>query len=171
MSAPLLSSVPATITVFPGTAINERELIITRMIDAPREQVFEAWTDPLQFMRWWGPHGMTTPLCEMDLRPGGIFRTIMRAPDGTEYPTKGVFLEIARPERIVFSDAFEPGFQPAADPFMTAIVTFEDLDGRTKYTARALHKSVSDREKHQHMGFYQGWSESLDRLVNCLAKL
>ncbi|MEO7413643.1 MAG: SRPBCC family protein [Opitutaceae bacterium] len=170
MSAQTLSSVAAAIAVYPGTAIDERELIISRIIDAPREQVFQAWTDPTQLARWWGPHGMTTPFCEMDLRPGGAFRTLMRAPDGSEYPTKGVFLEITPPERIVFSDAFEPGFQPAVDPFITAIVTFEDFDGRTKCTARALHKSVSDREKHQQMGFHQGWSESLDRLVTCLVK-
>jgi uncharacterized protein YndB with AHSA1/START domain len=159
------------VTPFPGTPIDQRELVISRIIDAPRREVFEAWTDPRRLAQWWGPHGMTTPVCEIDLRPGGIFRTVMRAPDGTEYPTKGVFIEIVPPERIVFSDAFEPGFQPAAEPFVTAIVTFEELGGKTKYTARALHKSSLDRERHRQMGFYQGWSESLDRLAACLAKL
>jgi uncharacterized protein YndB with AHSA1/START domain len=164
------SAFPA-ISVFPGTAINPRELIISRIIDAPREAVFKAWTDPQQLALWWGPHGMTTPVCEMDLRPGGIFRTVMRAPDGTEYPTRGVFLEIVPPERIVFTDAFEPGFQPAIEPFVTAIITFEELVDRTKYTTRALHKSIADCERHQQMGFHQGWSESLDRLVACLSKI
>jgi uncharacterized protein YndB with AHSA1/START domain len=170
MHARTLAPVIPALSVFPGTAVNDRELVISRIIDAPREEVFKAWIDPRQLAQWWGPYGMSTPVCEMDLRPGGVFRTVMRAPDGTEYPTKGVFLEIVPPERIVFSDAFEPGFQPVAEPFMTAIITFEALDDRTRYTARALHKSVSDREKHQHMGFYQGWNESLDRLSACLAK-
>lgn len=160
----------ASVTLFPGLPVNPRELVISRIIDAPRERVYRAWTDPRQLARWWGPHGMTTPVCEMDLRPGGVFRTVMRAPDGTEYPTKGVFLEIVSPERIVFSDAFEPGFQPAVEPFMTAIVTFEAWGGKTKHTARALHKSSADRERHRQMGFHQGWSESFDRLVTCLAK-
>ncbi|MGH2625640.1 MAG: SRPBCC domain-containing protein [Anaerolineales bacterium] len=115
----------------PATPSSDRELVISRIIDAPRERVFEAWTKELP--QWWGPHGMTTPVCEMDLRPGGVFRTVMRAPDGTEYPTKGVFLE-------------------------------------TKYTARALHWTVANREKHEQMGFHQGWGESLDRLVALVTK-
>jgi uncharacterized protein YndB with AHSA1/START domain len=95
----------------------------------------------------------------------------MRAPDGTEYPTKGVFLEVVAPERIVFTDAYAPGWEPAGDPFFTAIITFEALpDGKTRYTARALHWTVANREKHEQMGFHQGWGESLDRLVALVAK-
>jgi uncharacterized protein YndB with AHSA1/START domain len=142
----------------------ELELSLSRIVAAPRERVFRAWTT--QFPLWWGPHGMTTPFCEMDLRPGGVFRTVMRAPDGTEYPTKGVFLEVVAPERIVFTDAFGPGWLPDPDAFLTAITTFEDLGGnRTQYTARALHWTVANRKKHEKMGFHQGWGESLDRLV------
>lgn len=170
MNAKKQMTADAVLAPFPGVTVNQRELIVSRILDAPREQVFAAWTDPRQLAEWWGPHGMTTPVCEVDLRPGGLFRTVMRAPDGTEYPAKGVFIEIVPPERLVFSDAFEPGFQPAVEPFMTAIVTFENWGGKTKCTARALHKSSADREKHQHMGFHQGWSESLDRLASCLAK-
>src|SRR5690349_6661565 len=88
---------------------NDRELVISRIIDAPREHVFRVWTTRLP--EWWGPHGMTTPVCEMDLRSGGIFRTVMRASDGTEYPTRGVFLEVVVPERIVFTDAFDLGWE------------------------------------------------------------
>jgi uncharacterized protein YndB with AHSA1/START domain len=109
---------------------------------------------------------MTTPVCEMDLRPGGIFRTVMRAPDGQEYPTKGVFLEVVEPERIVFTNAYVPGWEPAPDLFFTAIMTFEALPGgKTRYTARALHWTVESRRQHEQMGFHQGWGESLDRLV------
>jgi uncharacterized protein YndB with AHSA1/START domain len=160
---------PPALSIFPGTSIDPRELVISRIIDASCERVFKAWTDPRQLALWWGPHGMATPVCEMDLRPGGIFRTVMRAPDGTEYPTRGVFLEVVPPERLVFTDAFEPGFQPATEPFVTAIVTFDDLDDRARHTVRALHKSVADCERHQQMGFHQGWSESLDRLSSFLA--
>lgn len=153
----------------PAVARTSRELVLTRILDAPHERVFQAWTTRLS--EWWGPHGMTTPFCEMDLRPGGVFRTVMRAPDGTEYPTSGVFLEVTANERIVFTDAFAPGWEPVPDPFFTAITTFEALPGgRTRYTARALHWTVENRKKHEQMGFYQGWGESLDRLEVLLAK-
>ena len=147
---------------------SDRELAISRIIDAPRERVFKAWTTRLP--EWWGPHGMTTPFCEMDLRPGGVFRTVMRAPDGSEYPTKGVFLEVVENERIVFTDAYGPGWDPSPEIFFTAVTTFEALpDGKTRYTARALHWTVENRQKHEAMGFHHGWGESLDRLVVLLA--
>ena len=80
----------------------DHQLVISRLIDAPRNKVFRAWTEPKVLAQWWGPHGMTTPECEMDLWVGGQFRTLMRAPDGSEYPTSGVFLEIQAPRRLVF---------------------------------------------------------------------
>jgi uncharacterized protein YndB with AHSA1/START domain len=145
-------------------AASDLKLVITRDIPAPPDRVFRAWTT--QLSQWWGPHGMTTPFCEMDLRPGGIFRTVMRAPDGAEYLTKGVFLEIVPNERIVFTDAFGPGWVPDPDAFFTAIISFDPLPGgKTKYTARALHWTVCNREKHDKLGFHQGWGESLDRLA------
>lgn len=152
------------------TTVGERELLLSRIIDAPRERVFDAWTRHLP--EWWGPHGMSTPVCEMDLRPGGVFRTVMRAPDGTEYPTRGIFIEVVLPERIVFTDAFDPGWIPHPDAFFTAIVSFEALPGgRTRYTARALHWTAGNCAKHEKMGFQQGWGESLDRLVSCVQRL
>jgi uncharacterized protein YndB with AHSA1/START domain len=144
--------------------ISERELILSRDVDVPRERLFKTWTTQLPL--WWGPHGTTTPVCEMDLRPGGLFRTIMRAPDGTEFSTRGVFLEVVENERIVFTDAYGPGWSPAPDIFFTAITTFEEIPGgRTNYTVRAVHWTAANREKHEKMGFHQGWGESLDRLV------
>lgn len=148
----------------------ERELSLARVIDAPPTRVFSTWTG--RFREWWGPHGMTTPHCEMDLRPGGVFRTVMRAPDGTEYPTRGVFLEVIPGERIVFTDAFDPGWQPHPDIFFTAITTFEPLaGGRTTLTARALHWTAGCRARHEQMGFEQGWGESLDRLAAIAGRL
>lgn len=145
------------------------ELVLTRLIDAPRERVYEAWTRHLP--AWWGPHGMTTPVCEMDLRPGGSFHTVMRAEDGTEYSTHGVFLEVVPNERIVFTDAYVDAWTPSAKPFMTAITTFADEDGKTRYTARALHWSEEDRKAHEAMGFEDGWGQSADRFEAVVAKL
>lgn len=143
---------------------SDRELVLTRIIDASAKRLFTAWTT--QLPQWWGPHGMTTPFCELDLRPGGRFYAIMRAADGTEYPTRGVFLEVVENERIVFTDAFEPGWVPSPTIFLTAITTFEALpEGGCRCTARARHWTVEDRFKHEKMGFYQGWGESLDRLA------
>jgi uncharacterized protein YndB with AHSA1/START domain len=156
-------------TLPPANATTGRELVISRLINAPRERVYEAWTT--QLPRWWGPHGMTTPVCEMDLRPGGQFRTVMRAPDGTEYPTRGVFLEVVAPERIVFTDAFHPGWAPNPALFFTAITTFERAGaGRTNCIARALHWTVASRQEHEQMGFHQGWGESLDRLARLVSQ-
>lgn len=147
-----------------ASAVSDLELKITRVIAASPARLYQAWTR--QLAQWWGPHGMTTPFCEMDLRAGGVFRTLMRAPDGAEYPTKGVFLEVVENERIVFTDAYAEGWIPCPNPFFTCITTFEALPrGRTRYTARALHWTVASREQHEQMGFHKGWGESLDRLV------
>lgn len=142
------------------------ELSISRLIDAPRRRVFRAWTDPELLKLWWGPHGMTTPECTMQLWPGGVFSTLMRAQDGSEYPSQGVFLEIEAPRRIVFTDAFLPGWVPAAKPFMTGVVTLDDVHGKTRYSASAWHWNEQDQASHEAMGFHQGWNESLDRLVD-----
>lgn len=137
--------------------------MLSRCIDAPRQRVFHVWTQRLP--EWWGPYGMTVPICEIELRAGGVFRTVMRAPDGAEYATRGVFLDVVPPERIAFTDAFDPGWVPAPGVFFTGIVTFEALGAGTLYTARARHWTAANCRRHAEMGFYQGWSESLERLV------
>lgn len=155
---------PATST---ATA-TERDLVLTRLIEASRDRVFAAWTQRLA--NWWGPHGTITTLCEMDLRPGGVFRTVLRAADGTEYPTSGVFLEVVPPERIVFTDAFERGWSPSSEPFFTAVIALDAVaEHRTRCTIRARHWTIANRERHERMGFYQGWGECLDRLASHLA--
>ena len=107
-----------------------RELTITRVIDAPREAVFEAWTDPQQMARWWGPNGFTNPVCEMDAKPGGAMRIVMRAPDGVDYPMSGVFQEIAAPDRLVFAAAAE---DHAGNPLLewVSTVSFAEDGGKT----------------------------------------
>lgn len=146
------------------------ELSLTRLIDVPRAKVFRAWTDPELLKQWWGPHGMTTPECEMQLWVGGLFRTLMRAPDGAEYPTQGVYLEIVAPRRIVFTDAFGPGWVPSPKAFMTAVVQLDDEHGKTRYTATAMHWSEADRQAHENMGFHDGWGQSLDRLISLVTE-
>lgn len=140
------------------------ELKITRLIDAPRERIFEAWTDPTQLVQWWAPKPIITTDFEIDPRTGGIFRSVMRAPDGTEYPTMGIFLEVVKPERIVTTDAYLPGWIPAEKPFMTAVITFEEEDGKTRYTASARHWNAEDKKVHEDMGFEEGWGTCLDQL-------
>jgi len=84
----------------------EREIVITRVFDAPRDRVFKAWTEPERVMRWGGPNGFTTPVCKIDLRPGGVFHNCMRSPEGRDFWSKGVYREIVAPERIVCTDFF-----------------------------------------------------------------
>src|SRR2546425_388107 len=115
---------------------SERELVITRVFDAPRDLVWKAWTDPKHVAQWWGPMGFTTKVPELDLRPGGRWRYIMTGPDGIEYPVKGVFREVVPFERIVTTDEFDEGFQqPVATDLPSGIVvtcTFGDLGGKTR---------------------------------------
>ena len=82
----------------------ERVLVIERVFDAPRGLVFKAWTEPRRLAQWWGPKGFTNPVCEIDARPGGTLRIVMRAPDGAEHPMKGVLREVIEPERLVFTN-------------------------------------------------------------------
>jgi uncharacterized protein YndB with AHSA1/START domain len=141
------------------------DLVLTRVIDVPRRLVWKAWTEPEHLKKWWSPAPVRTTECEMDLRPGGVFRTLMVGPDGTKYPTSGIFLEVVEQERIAFTDALEAGFRPAQNPFFSAIITLEEHEGGTRYTARALHKNQEDRDKHEEMGFHQGWGKALEQLV------
>lgn len=148
-----------------NTDAEQLDLSLTRIVDLPRERLWQAWTSPEHVKKWWAPAPLITLECEMDLEPGGAFRTVMQAPDGTRYPVEGCFLEIVPCSRLVFTDALDAGFRPAREPFFTAVITLEDLGGRTRYTARALHRTPADRRKHEDMGFHQGWGKCLDQLV------
>jgi uncharacterized protein YndB with AHSA1/START domain len=141
------------------------DLVLERFVDVPRELVWEAWTRPEHLKKWFAPAPWTTTECEIDLRPGGMFRTVMRSPEGEEFPGEGCYLEIVERERLVWTDALLPGYRPSPQPFFTAILTLEDHAGGTKYTARALHKDDADRKRHEDMGFHSGWSQCLEQLV------
>lgn len=151
--------------------VPERELVLTRIIDAPREKLFKAWTDPELVKQWFAPLPWTTSAAELDVRPGGTAMVVMRGPDGNEYPNPGVYLEVVENERLVFTDAFTKAWEPSEKPFMTAIVTFEDIGGKTRYTARARHWTVADREAHEKMGFHEGWGQCADQLAALVAKI
>lgn len=141
------------------------DLVLTRIVAVPRQLVWRAWTEPKHLVKWFTPAPWSTIDCEIDLRPGGIFRTVMRSPDGKEFPNVGCYLDVVKYERLTWTDALAPGYRPAIAPFMTAILTLEDCEGGTRYTARALHKDDADRQKHADMGFTHGWGKALDQLV------
>jgi uncharacterized protein YndB with AHSA1/START domain len=151
---------------------SDRELVLTRIIDAPRAKVFRAWTDPELLKQWFAPLPYTTPVAELDVRPGGANLVVMRSPEGKDMPNRGVYLEVAENERLVFTDAYTNAWQPSQKPFMTVILTFEDIGGgKTKYTARVRHWTVADREAHEKMGFHGGWGLCTDQLAALVAKL
>ncbi len=151
--------------------ISERELVLTRLIDAPREKLFKAWTDPALLKQWFAPRPYTTPVAELDVRPGGASLIVMQGPDGTQIPCPGVYLDVVENERLVFTDAYTSAWEPSGKPFMTAIITFEDEGGKTRYTARVRHWTVADRETHEKMGFHEGWGQCAGQLAELAARL
>ena len=156
-------------TALSGTA-SDRELVISRIIDAPRERVFKAWTEPQLLKQWFAPLPYTTPVAELDVRPGGANLIVMRGPDGNDLPNRGVYLEVVKNEKLVITDAYTEAWEPSEKPFMTVIVTFENEGGKTKYTARVRHWTVADRETHEKMGFHQGWGQCADQLATLVTK-
>ena len=143
-----------------------RDLVLERVIEAPRETLFKAWTDPELMKQWFVPKPWTLSRVETDVRTGGASLIVMRSPEGQEFPNKGVYLEVVPNERLVFTDAYTAGWQPSDNPFMTVIVTFDDLgQGRTKYTAVCQHWTDANREKHEQMGFHQGWATCAEQLA------
>jgi len=133
------------------------DLVLERVIDVPRDLVWAAWTRPEHVKKWFTPAPWTVADCEIDLRPGGIFRTVMRSPDGEEFPNIGCYLEIIPNERLIWTDALLPGYRPSENPFFTAIITLEARGNGTRYTALAVHRDEAGRRKHEEMGFHDGW--------------
>ncbi|HZB55771.1 MAG TPA: SRPBCC family protein [Reyranella sp.] len=149
----------------------DRELVLTRLINAPRAKVYRAWTDPELLKQWFAPKPYTTPIVEIDVRPGGSAYFVMRGPDGKDLPNRGVYLEVVPNEKLVSTDAYVKAWEPSEKPFMTLILTFEDEGGKTRYTARVRHWTVADREAHEKMGFHEGWGLCTDQLEALVAKI
>jgi uncharacterized protein YndB with AHSA1/START domain len=140
----------------------DREIVLTRVLDAPREQVFDAWTDPVEVAKWWGPNGFTSTIRKMDVRPGGVWQLIMHGPDGTDYHNRSIYVEVVRPSRLVFDHASGPKFR------MT--VTFEDLGGKTLLTMQHLFPTAAERDQCvQAFGAVEGGKQTLARLAAFLS--
>jgi uncharacterized protein YndB with AHSA1/START domain len=144
----------------------ERELVITRVIDAPRALVFKAWTQPEQVARWWGPKGYTTISCQMDIRPRGAYRVCMRSPQGVDHWKQGVYREIAPPERIVFTFAWEDAKGKPGHELLTT-VTFVEQDGKTKLTLHQVNFETTER-RDDHRG---GWTSCLERFADYITTI
>ncbi|GMU78590.1 MAG: hypothetical protein AMXMBFR46_13850 [Acidimicrobiia bacterium] len=145
----------------------ERDLVLTREVDVPPAAVWEAWTEPERVKLWFTPRPWQTTDCEIDLRPGGIFRTVMRGPDGEEGGGTGCFLEVLHEERLVWTGALGPGFRPNPPEEMafTAIISLVPTAGGTRYTAAVMHAEAASARRHEEMGFFDGWGAALDQLV------
>lgn len=159
--------------------VAERSFTLTRWIDAPRERVWRAWTDPRELAAWWGPHGYTNPVVKADFRPGGELRILMRSPENVDFPMVGEFIAIEPPSRLVFTDDISDNApaewrarldrnrpsQPAGSPLrMVVEVTFEERDGGTLLTVTDTFVSDEDRDAIMRDGAVSGWSESMERL-------
>jgi uncharacterized protein YndB with AHSA1/START domain len=147
------------------TETRGRDLVLTRVIDAPPAKVYEAWTNPEKLKTWFAPKPWTITAVNMDIRSGGASLVTMRSPDGQEFPMPGQFLEVVPNKRLVFTDAFTGAWQPSEKPFMTVTVDFEDVGGKTRYTAVVKHWTEADREAHEKMGFHVGWPICAEQLA------
>lgn len=146
----------------------ETEVTLSRLIDAPRERVFEAWTDARQLAEWWGPRNFTNPVCEADPRPGGSLYIVMRGPDGTDYPMSGAFREVVAPERLVLVEIAE---DQDGSPLLegNTTVTFAEKDGKTRLTVTTHAVARTALGAEMLKGMEQGWAQSLDRLEDAFA--
>jgi len=144
----------------------ELDLVLERTVDVAPALIWKAWTEPEHLVKWFTPAPWKTIHCEIDLRPGGIFRTVMESPEGVEQDNgAGCYLEVIEHRRLVFTDALGPGFRPQGGGFFTAIITLTPEGAGTRYTVVARHGSSSARDSHEEMGFSAGWSTALDQLV------
>lgn len=152
--------------------MSNHELTLTRVIEVPPEKLYRCWTEAALLKQWFCPKPYTVCHAELDVRPGGASHIVMRSPEGTEIPCPGVYLEVVPNKKIVSTDAYTSGWEPSEKPFMTAIITFEDLgDGRTRYNAIARHWSEEDKKSHEEMGFHEGWGKAADQLAELAATL
>lgn len=149
----------------------ELDLLLERVTDVPADFIWAAWTQPELIKRWFTPAPWTTTHCEIDLRPGGIFSTVMRSPEGGVIENIGCVLEVVPNQRLVWTGALGPGFRPrpASEqiPFLfTAVIELKPRNGKTDYTVAVLHGDAVSRNKHEAMRFHHGWGAAFDQLVS-----
>lgn len=145
----------------PAEEFADREIVITRVFDAPRELVWNAWTDPKQIVRWWGPRGFITTIHEMDVRPGGVWKSTMHGPDGTDYPSQSVFVEVVKPERIVYSLGGARKVSPAIN------LRRRGVSKRKATRPNSLYECSSHRPRCANMspGRMESWKAETRRLI------
>lgn len=154
-----------------------KDVVITRIFDAPRDRVWKAWTEPEIMKRWWGPKSFTAPFVRIDLRVGGEYLNSMRSPEGQDFWSKGVFKEVVAPERLVMTDSFADekgntvppshyGFSEKRPQEMLIKVLFEEAEGKTKLILR--HSGIEGMNETDVENMRQGWSESFDKLAESL---
>jgi uncharacterized protein YndB with AHSA1/START domain len=143
------------------------DLVLEREVDVPPQLVWACWTTPEHLKKWFAPRPYETIDCEIDLRPGGIFRAVMRSPEGEVMDDgNGCILEVVENRRLTWTSALGPGFRPVASDFpFTAVVSMEPAGSGTRYRAVAVHGSPELRKQHEEMGFHEGWGTVLDQLV------
>ncbi|MFA6014718.1 MAG: SRPBCC family protein [Gallionellaceae bacterium] len=150
------------------------DLGFERIVDVPKELIWKAWTQPAHLMPWFCPVPWKVVECEIDLRPGGLFRTVMRSPEGQQFPGDGCYLEVVENEKLTWTNALLPGFRPVAagaqtdstvDFKFTATIILENHGMGTRYIASVRHGDEAACKQHEAMGFYEGWSIALDQLV------
>jgi len=145
---------------------NDRDLVLTRDIAATPSQLYRCWTEPELIRQWFCPAPWSVSRAEADVRPGGSSLIVMNGPNGEVHPNPGVYLEVVPGKRLVVTDAYTAAWEPSAKPFITIVLTFDDIgEGRTRYTALVRHWTVEDREAHEEMGFHQGWGICTDQLA------
>ena len=161
-----------TLTYQPNSKL---DLSFTRVVDVPRSLVWRAWTEPELLMPWFCPVPWKTIACEIDLRPGGAFRTTMQSPEGSEHPNAGCYLDVVSEEKLVWTNALEPRYRPRTmaaacgsddgEFLFTAMVELADEGQGTRYTATVMHADEAGCNKHAAMGFEAGWGTALDQMV------
>jgi uncharacterized protein YndB with AHSA1/START domain len=152
----------------PAMGLTVREVVLRRIVDAPRAVVFRAWTDPAQLAQWWGPHGFTNPVCEADVRVGGAWHIVMRAPDGTDYPCGGVYREVVEGQRLVFTNvATDTAGKPVLEGLTKA--EFSDDGGKTRLTVWTRMTALVPGGVPMLQGMEIGWTQTLERLDERMA--
>lgn len=149
------------------------DLQFERSVDVPRELIWKAWTTPALILQWFTPAPWKTVACEIDLRPGGLFSTVMQSPEGQRFPNTGCYLEVVPDAKLVWTNALEPGFRPARLPAgmpcesfpFTATIALASQGKGTRYTATVIHGDEASCKRHEEMGFQEGWGKAFDQLV------
>jgi uncharacterized protein YndB with AHSA1/START domain len=150
----------------------ELDLVLQRDLPITPDAVWRAWTEPDLLMQWFTPRPWRTTEAEIELHPGGMFRTVMRGPDGEEGGGTGCVLEVVPERRLVWTGALLPGFRPSVSefgvPVFTAVIEMEPAGSGTRYTATVRHADAAGRTVHEDMGFHAGWGAALDQLVEVM---